>query len=441
MKSLTFAELGVAAPLLDALARLDITEPTPVQQQALPILLAGRDLVGCAPTGTGKTAAFMLPALQRIAADERGSDRRKGAGPRVLVLTPTRELAQQVNRATRDFAVTLRGLSTVCVTGGEPYPLQNRQLASPYEVLVATPGRLMDQIDKRRIVLDRVEVLVLDEADRMLDMGFADEVFAIAQRLPRTRQTVCFTATVSAAVRDLASRLLNAPEWLTVERLRGEAAPIDQHVLYVDGPEHRARLLQACLTDEGLGQAIVFTDTRRHAEELSRELFRQGIASQALHGDLNQRDRTRALTKLRRGECKVLVATDVAARGLDVSTVTHVINYALPKFAEDYVHRIGRTGRAGASGQAVSFVGREDVPALRRIEKFIGHSVPVSEIEGHAARFVPSAFERRAGRGAPRGRPAGRPGSGARPGGARSGGARLAATDGRSARVRRDRMP
>jgi superfamily II DNA/RNA helicase len=223
----------------------------------------------------------------------------------------------------------------------------------------------------------------------MLDMGFAEDVLGIAGQLSSERQTILFSATLSRAVRDLAGRLLRDPQWLEVEREETEEAAIDQHVLYVDSFDHRHRLLEACLADEGLGQAIVFTSTKAHAEELAGQLDEAGHAADALHGDLNQRQRTRALNRLRRGECKVLVATDVAARGIDVSSVTHVINFNLPKFAEDYVHRIGRTGRAGASGQALSFVGREDVFTLRKIEHFIGRKVQVSAIAGLEARFTP----------------------------------------------------
>jgi superfamily II DNA/RNA helicase len=400
-----FAALGLAPALLSALRHQRIAEPTPVQAQAIPLLLAGRDLIASAPTGTGKTAAFLLPALQRIA-DARAtrtvappSAPRRGKpvfGPRVLVLTPTRELAQQVARHAQALSRSLPRVSTVCVTGGESYYLQNRLLSSPYEILVATPGRLLDQLQGGRIDLSRVAMLVLDEADRMLDMGFADDVVAIGEAVPPSRQTVCFTATLSRAVRTLAGRLLREPEWMEVARVATAETPIDDHVVYVDNPQHRDQVLRSCLSDDGLGQAIVFTATKRHAEQLAGELFQSGIAAVALHGDLGQRDRTRALNRLRRGECKVLVATDVAARGLDVATITHVINYDLPKVAEDYVHRIGRTGRAGATGQAVSLVGREDVIALRRIEHFIGRRVQVSAIEGLEAAFRPTERRPRA---------------------------------------------
>ena len=414
----SFAELGLIEPLVQALQRLDIIHPSPVQAQAIPVLLAGNDLVASAPTGTGKTAAFLLPALQGVAlnAQERAAERhdagdddedhrgkrgkgrrpaRPAFGPSVLVLTPTRELAQQVTRTSHALSRLLPRTSTVCITGGSSYFHQARALAMPYEVLVATPGRLIDQLDNGKIDLSRLKMLVLDEADRMLDMGFSDDVFRIAELLPKERQTVCFTATVSHDVRNLADKLLNEPEWLTVERSEEALTPIDDHVVYVDNPGHRGQLLRACLNDSGLGQAIVFTATKRHAEALTEELLAEGFAVDALHGDMNQRERTRALNRLRQGECQVLVATDVAARGIDVSTLTHVINFELPRVAEDYVHRIGRTGRAGASGQAISFVGREDVIPLRKIEHFLGRHIQVSEFPGLEAQFKPESPKKR----------------------------------------------
>ncbi|MDO4682738.1 MAG: DEAD/DEAH box helicase [Lautropia sp.] len=405
----SFQELGLIPPLVEALKRMEIDRPTPVQAKTIPMLLDGRDMIASAPTGTGKTAAFLLPALQGIAmaaqashpsaseaeaarqpqAGRQGRRGRTPNGPQVLVLTPTRELAQQVTKTSQSLSRRLPRTSTVCITGGASYFLQNKALSAPYEVLVATPGRLIDQLEGGRIDLSRVKMFVLDEADRMLDMGFSDDVISIAEALPEDRQTVCFTATLSHAVKSLAGRLLKEPEWLTVERSREHRVPIDDHVVYVDNPGHRGQLLKACLNDDGLGQAIVFSSTKRHVEELAQQLLDEGVAVQALHGDMTQRDRTRALNRLRRGECKVLVATDVAARGIDVSTITHVINFELPRVAEDYVHRIGRTGRAGASGQAVSFVGREDVIALRKIEHFIGRHIQVSEFAGLEAQFRP----------------------------------------------------
>ena len=397
-----FTELGLDPAFAPTLATLGITAPTPVQMQAIPLLLARRDLIATAPTGTGKTAAFLLPAMQRML----GASPLRLSGPRVLVLTPTRELAQQVSKAAIDFGRALPRCRTVCITGGESYITQNKALAGSYDILVATPGRLMDQMNSGRIVLSNLEVLVLDEADRMLDMGFADDVLSIAKKLPRERQTVCFTATLSADVQRLSRQLLTDPHTIAVEKLASERLQIDQHVFYVDDLGHKRRLLNHWLTDIAINQALVFTATKRDAEELAASLEADGHSTVALHGDLPQKHRTRIMNVMRRGQSRILVATDVAARGLDVPAITHVFNFDMPKFAEDYVHRIGRTGRAGASGTAISFVNRNDVLALQKIERFIGHKVNVSAVEGMEARFKPGM-----GRPArPAGKPTGKPG-------------------------------
>jgi superfamily II DNA/RNA helicase len=404
-----FTALGLDPAFDTTLAALGITTPTPVQQQAIPLLLAGRDLIATAPTGTGKTAAFLLPAMQRMA----GASPLRMAGPRVLVLTPTRELAQQVSKAAIDFGRALPRCRTVCITGGESYITQNKALAGPYDILVATPGRLMDQIKTGRVVLSGLEVLVLDEADRMLDMGFADDVMAIAKKLPRTRQTVCFTATLSADVQRLSLELQNNPQTIAVAKQAAERLQIDQHVFYVDDFGHKRRLLDYWLMDAAIKQAVVFTATKRDAEELAAALEADGHPTVALHGDLPQKHRTRMMNVMRRGQARILVATDVAARGLDVPAITHVFNFDLPKFAEDYVHRIGRTGRAGASGTAISFVNRNDVQALQKIERFIGHKVTVSAVEGMEARFKPTHTPRQKTSGPRGGKPL--PGKARRP--------------------------
>ncbi|MBU3908171.1 MAG: DEAD/DEAH box helicase [Gammaproteobacteria bacterium] len=399
-----FTELGLDPAFDPTLATLGITEPTPVQMQAIPLLLAGRDLIATAPTGTGKTAAFLLPAMQRLAS----ASPLRMSGPRILVLTPTRELAQQVSKAAIDFGRALPRCRTICITGGESYITQNKALAGSYDILVATPGRLMDQMNSGRIVLANLEVLVLDEADRMLDMGFADDVLAIAKKMPKERQTVCFTATLSADVQRMSRQLQNDPQTIAVEKPAAASIQIDQHVFYVDDLGHKRRLLNHWLTDIAINQALVFTATKRDAEELAASLEADGHSTVALHGDLPQKHRTRMMNAMRHGQARILVATDVASRGIDVPAITHVFNFDMPKFAEDYVHRIGRTGRAGASGTAISFVNRNDVLALQKIERLIGHKVTVSSVVGMEARFKP-------GVGRPAGKPAGK--FGAKPGG------------------------
>ncbi len=395
-----FAAFGLGRTLEQNLEQLGIKLPTPVQQEAIPLLMAGSDLIASAPTGTGKTAAFLLPALTRL----QNASEIRGNGPRILVLTPTRELAQQVANAAKDFSQHIAKVKTVCITGGESYFHQNRALTGPHEILVATPGRLMDQMRSGRIDFSRLEVLVLDEADRMLDMGFADDVMAITAQLPSARQTVCFTATMSHSVKRLSSQLQRDPQTIEVKAEFASTDAIDQHVVFVDNFGHKRRLLSHWLKAEGEGQIVIFTATKRDAESLAEALDGEGHSTVALHGDLEQRQRTRMLNRLRRGEARVLVATDVAARGLDVAGITHVFNFDLPRFAEDYVHRIGRTGRAGASGIAISFVGRDDIGVLRRIERFIGRPVKVTVVEGMEAQFKPG--ERRPGPGG-NGRPHG----------------------------------
>jgi superfamily II DNA/RNA helicase len=380
---MNFEELNLAAPLLAALAGCGYKEATPIQQQAIPPLLAGRDLIGSAQTGTGKTAAFVLPALQRLAIAGRSASggRHGSCAPRVLVLAPTRELAQQVaDQATR-YGQGLRA-KVVCIYGGAPYPIQNRQLAGGADILVATPGRLIDHLERGRIDLSGLAMLVLDEADRMLDMGFVDDVERIAALTPATRQTVLFSATVDGTMARLAARLLRDPVRIEVNADRAAPLPIEQRVHFADDHGHKHRLLDHLLADATIGQSIVFIATKRDAEALASRLQSEGHAAAALHGDMNQRERTRTLQSMRRGNVRTLVATDVAARGIDVAGITHVINFDLPRQAEDYVHRIGRTGRAGASGIAISLANHGDRGALRQIERFTGIAIPAHVIRG-----------------------------------------------------------
>ena len=382
---MSFEKLNLHPLILKAIIDSGYTSPTPIQEQAIPELLDGHDVMASAQTGTGKTAAFMLPALHRLATPAKVQSR----GPRVLVLTPTRELALQVSEAAAKYGKHLPRVKVVSILGGMPYPLQNKLLSQPVDILVATPGRLIDHIQRGRIDFSRLEMMVLDEADRMLDMGFIDDVERIASATPATRQTLLFSATLDSAIDNVAARLLKSPKRIQIAAQQAKLDNIEQRLHYVDDISHKNRLLDHLLRDLALKQAIVFTATKRDADTLADNLSAQGHEAAALHGDMNQRDRTRTLTKLRGGGLRILVATDVAARGIDVAGITHVINFDLPKFAEDYVHRIGRTGRAGASGIAVSFASGKDGINLKKIERFTGQRIASHEVPGLEPRFKP----------------------------------------------------
>ncbi|GBG12697.1 RNA helicase [Novimethylophilus kurashikiensis] len=374
---MSFESLNLNPSILKALTEAGYTQPTPIQAQAIPAAIEGRDLLASAQTGTGKTAAFMLPSLHRIATPSESRSR----GPRVLVLTPTRELATQVNDAARKYGKFMRA-RTVSIVGGMPYPVQNKLLSQPVDILVATPGRLIDHMERGRIDFSRLEVLVLDEADRMLDMGFIDDVERIAAATPSTRQTLLFSATLDGVIGTLAERLLNNPQRIEVATAQTRHAQIEQKLHFADNLEHKHKLLHHILADIELRQAIVFTATKRDADALAEDLYAEGHKAAALHGDMNQGARNRTLTKLRHGDIRVLVATDVAARGIDVNGITHVINFDLPKVAEDYVHRIGRTGRAGNTGVAISFASHADRRHLFSIERLTGQRLQAEVIPG-----------------------------------------------------------
>ncbi|WP_150590616.1 DEAD/DEAH box helicase [Pandoraea eparura] len=423
----TFAELGLNAAILSALTTAGYTHPTPVQQRAIPAALAGRDLLVSSPTGSGKTAAFMLPAIHRFAEmqasgelnsrapaahprnqpAEPGEKPRKGqrvrrvaAQPLLLVLTPTRELAQQVSTAADTYGKQLRRLRTVSILGGMPYPRQLEMLAKQPEIIVATPGRLLDHISSGKIDLSQLMMLVLDEADRMLDMGFIDDIQTIVDATPESRQTLLFSATIDGRMGEITRRLLRDPE--TIEITRGSDqrtnANIEQTLHYVDDRAHKDRLLTHLLGNDSLDQAIVFTSTKRDADLIADQLEQAGFDSAALHGDMPQGVRNRTLRALRERRVRVLVATDVAARGIDVPGITHVFNYDLPKFAEDYVHRIGRTGRAGRRGVAVSLAAHAEIGAVRRIERYTRELLPVNVVAG----FEPRRAAPKAGAGGKR---------------------------------------
>lgn len=375
---MSFKELNLHPQIIKALDELGFDIATPIQLEAIPKVLAGIDIRASAQTGTGKTAAFLLPALQKILTPSPAT----GKGPRVLILVPTRELAMQVASEAAKYSKFLQRAKTVCIYGGAPYPIQIRELSRPHEILVATPGRLIDHLDRGRIDFSRIEMLILDEADRMLDMGFIEPVEKIAAATPKQRQTLMFSATLKGSVLNLSKRLLRNPEEISVIPDNPKHENIEQRLHNVDDMRHKQRLLNHLLSDSTVSQAIIFTSTKRHADQLMDELIEQGYQAAALHGDMNQRQRTRTITQLRHGQIRILVATDVAARGIDVSTITHVINYDLPSTAEDYVHRIGRTGRAGAKGIALSFVSPKDMRLLKQIEQFTGNKIAVHVIAG-----------------------------------------------------------
>ncbi len=375
---MAFTELSLHPLILKAIEEMGHTTPTPIQKEAIPSILKGCDLRASAQTGTGKTAAFILPALHKLMTPAA----KKTRGPRVLVLTPTRELAMQIAVEAAKYSKYLSKTKTVCIYGGIPYGVQNRDLSRPYEILVATPGRLIDQLERGRIDLSGVELFILDEADRMLDMGFIEPVQEIAAALPASRQTLLFSATLKGSVINLSKNLLKNPLEISVAHAHEKHEQIDQRVHKVDNINHKYQLLDHFLSDETVYQTIIFTATKHQADQLTDKLVDQGHKAAALHGDMNQRQRTRTLTRLRRSEIRILVATDVAARGIDVQTITHVINFDLPMSPEDYVHRIGRTGRAGATGTALSFAAPKDRHLVKRIEQFTGQSLSFHVIQG-----------------------------------------------------------
>jgi superfamily II DNA/RNA helicase len=372
-----FSTLGLDPSLLSTLTALGYTVPTPVQRDAIPAALAGGDLLVSSQTGSGKTAAFLLPALQRLYKPSATG----GMGPRILVLTPTRELALQVQKSTHAYGNGQR-LRTASLVGGMPYGLQLKLLSRPVDIVIATPGRLKDHMDRRTVNLGRVELLVLDEADRMLDMGFQEEIDAIVARIPKERQTLLFSATLEGVVGKLAHRVTRNPTRIAIARVAETRPDITQHALVADNHAHKVRMLDTLLREEEVDQTLVFTATKRAAEDLSGELSGKGFDVGALHGDMRQRERSQMLQRLRDGKMKVLVATDVAARGIDVPGINLVVNYDAPRQAEDYVHRIGRTGRAGRAGVAVTFLGAQDRHLVRAIERFTGNVVSMMVIPG-----------------------------------------------------------
>jgi ATP-dependent RNA helicase RhlE len=383
----SFSDLGLIEPLQRAVRAESYTTPTPIQAQAIPHLLQGRDLLGCAQTGTGKTAAFALPILQRLASD---GQRPVARSCRALVLTPTRELAAQIEDSFAVYGRHLR-LTRAVVFGGVGQSPQVRALSRGVDILVATPGRLLDLMGQGFARLDRIEVFVLDEADRMLDMGFIHDVRRVIGALPERRQTLLFSATMPAEIARLADSILTNPVKVAVAPVASTVEKVEQRVMFVERTAKRP-LLGRMLQDPAIDRALVFTRTKQGANRVVQELARIGVQADAIHSNKSQTARTRALERFRTGAGRVLVATDIAARGIDVDGISHVINYDLPNVPESYVHRIGRTARAGRSGVAISFCDAEERAYLRDIEALIKIRIPVvADHPWHSASTTPQA--------------------------------------------------
>jgi ATP-dependent RNA helicase RhlE len=412
-----FTELGLAPEILRSITDQGYETPTPIQAQAIPIVLAGRDLMACAQTGTGKTAGFTLPILNRLAASRAagGTAARK---IRALILTPTRELAAQVEESVRTYGAHLP-LKSLVMFGGVGMNPQISALRHGIDILVATPGRLLDHAQQRNVDLSSVEVLVLDEADRMLDMGFIHDIKRIITLLPKKRQNLLFSATFSDEIRALASGLLNQPEYVEAARKNVTAELVKQRVYKVDR-ERKRDLLVELIRDNGWYQVLVFTRTKWGANGLADKLLKAGIEADAIHGNKSQNARTRALANFKSGKLHVLVATDIAARGIDINELPYVVNYELPNVAEDYVHRIGRTGRAGTEGEAISLVCVDEHKLLHDIERLIKRQIEESVYPGYepdpSIRAEPILMRSSGARGGQRPQGGGRAGGAPRPG-------------------------
>lgn len=370
---MTFNELNIIAPILDAVAAEGYANPTPIQQQAIPHVLAGKDLLGCAQTGTGKTAAFAIPILQLLSHPQQQQNGHRTI--QVLILTPTRELAIQIDDNFRAYGKNLR-LKHTAIFGGVPQGKQVQILKAGIDILIATPGRLLDLVQQRLISLSHINILVLDEADRMLDMGFIHDVKKILAKLPPKKQTLFFSATMPPEIQKLANTILHNPAQVTVTPVSSTVELIQQSIYFTDKKEKK-NLLTHILRDSSITRSLVFTRTKHGADKLVKDLQKNGIDAAAIHGNKSQNARQRALSEFKDNRIRVLVATDIASRGIDIDELPHVVNYELPEVPETYVHRIGRTGRAGADGIAISFCDADERDDLRAIQKLIGFNIPV----------------------------------------------------------------
>ena len=375
-----FTDLGLAEPILKALAAENYDKPTPIQAQAIPQLLKGRDLLGVAQTGTGKTAAFALPILNQLYQGQRAKPRTA----RALILSPTRELANQIAESFRTYGRFLK-LDVQVLFGGAGYGPQTRGLRNGADILVATPGRLIDHIEQGNLMLNQTEIFVLDEADQMLDMGFVRPIRKIVAALPKNRQTLFFSATMPKEMEKLAGEMLTDPARVTVAPQSTTAERVSQRVIYIEQGKKRDMLTEL-LETEAMGRTLIFTRTKHGADRLVKHLIKTGVPAAAIHGNKSQNARTRALESFKRGKTPILVATDVAARGIDIDEVTHVINYELPNVPESYVHRIGRTARAGAEGSAIAFCANDERAYLKQIEKITRQKIPAEDRREHTGK-------------------------------------------------------
>jgi len=366
---MTFKDLKLSEPLLRALQSVGYTTPTPIQEQSITPILEGSDIFGCAQTGTGKTGAFLLPLLEQL---QHNADKRN---VKALILAPTRELAIQISDNFKEYAKHL-SVTQATIFGGVSQFHQERELRKGVSVIIATPGRLLDLMDQGIVRLDKIEHFVLDEADRMLDMGFINDIKKVIAKLPKQRQTLFFSATASAPIMKLANSLLNNPVHVSVTPISSAATLVDQSIYYVR-KENKKLLLNHVLKSNDVEHALVFTRTKKGADRVAKELNKNGITCEAIHGNKSQGARERALQGFKTRKIRVLVATDIASRGIDVDKLSHVINYEIPEQAETYVHRIGRTGRAGASGTALSFCAKEEVKYMKDISKLIKQNITV----------------------------------------------------------------
>ena len=373
---MSFEIFKFASEINKAISESGYTEPTPIQKKSIPEILQNKHILASAQTGTGKTAAFVLPILELLL-----KDTNKVRGPRVLIVSPTRELANQITDSVRKYARYIN-INSATVVGGMSYKLQNKLLSKPLDILIATPGRLLDLFKQGKIKFKDTKIMVLDEADKMLDMGFVPDIRKIFNATTKQQQMLMFSATLDNSISKIANEFLKNPITLSIKPDTRGHSNIAQSLYYVDNQFHKQQLLKHFLADTSLNQAIIFTATKRQADKLTDDLYHSDFKTAALHGDMSQGSRTKTINRFRKNQIKVLVATDLASRGIDVKDITHVFNYDMPRFAEDYVHRIGRTGRANKKGLALSFVSPSDREHLRKIERFTGMKIDTQVVAG-----------------------------------------------------------